>query len=149
MAGSMSSSYEDGAEEIMSGINITPLVDVTLVLLIMFMITVPAIVGSSPIDVNLPSTSSVSASDAQIPLVLSIKPNDRGEVVIFLNEKQTTVEELPKLLTELGPSGQQVVSLAADQSIPYGQVVQVMDRLHAQGLHRLALDTRHTTTKRP
>ena len=63
MAGGTSSSYAD--DEALSDINVTPLVDVTLVLLIVFMITVPAIVGSARVKVNLPETSSVQAESEQ------------------------------------------------------------------------------------
>jgi len=61
MAGSVSSGFSDDDDGSMSDINVTPLVDVTLVLLIVFMITVPAIVGSAPIKVDLPETSAVAS----------------------------------------------------------------------------------------
>ena len=61
MAGSISSGYSDEDDGALSAINVTPLVDVTLVLLIVFMITVPAIVGSARVKVDVPETTSVPA----------------------------------------------------------------------------------------
>ena len=69
---------DDDDGRVMSDINVTPLVDVVLVLLIVFMITVPAIVGSTPIKVDLPNTlSAYDASAEQLPL--NIVPQARGQ----------------------------------------------------------------------
>jgi biopolymer transport protein ExbD len=93
MAANISSgTYED--DELMSGINVTPLVDVTLVLLIVFMITVPAIVGSAPVKVNLPETSAVPAASEQLPLVFSVK-REGDAIVYYINERKTNEEAFP------------------------------------------------------
>ena len=77
MAGSMGYTDDDGA---LSDINVTPLVDVTLVLLIVFMITVPAIVGSSRVKVNVPETSAVPADPTEnIPLIFALKRGEGGK----------------------------------------------------------------------
>src|SRR3954469_13075096 len=87
MAGGTSSySDDDGA---LSGINVTPLVDVTLVLLIVFMITVPAIVGSARGTADLPEPSAVRADSEMIPLVYSRKRGSDGKPVLYLNESPT------------------------------------------------------------
>ena len=73
MAGNMSSGYSDEEDDAMSAINVTPLVDVTLVLLIVFMITVPVIVGSARVKVDVPETTSVEAEPEQMPLVFALE----------------------------------------------------------------------------
>jgi biopolymer transport protein ExbD len=146
MAGSMSSGYsdDDGA---LSDINVTPLVDVTLVLLIVFMITVPAIVGSARVKVNIPETSSVQADSEQLPFVFSLKRSDTGQSVLFLNEKQVDEAEVRKMFQGVKPSEDQPVSLAADRGIEYGEVMKIVDLLESLGLKKLALDTRHVETR--
>jgi biopolymer transport protein ExbD len=142
MAGG-TSSFTDDDDGVMSDINVTPLVDVTLVLLIVFMITVPAIVGSAPIDVSLPESGSVAMADELPPMTVSVKRID-GELVIFLNERQTDEAGLRDLIKELGlPPEEQPVTLAADKALPYGDVIGVMDLLHEMGLRKIAVDTRH------
>ena len=139
----MAGSYADD-DEAMSGINVTPLVDVTLVLLIVFMITVPAIVGSAPVKVNLPETTSVALAAEELPLIFSLRRESSGELALYLNERRTDAESVRSLVEEIGlPSGEQQVSLAADQGIPYGEVVKVMDMLQSLGLKKISLDTRH------
>jgi biopolymer transport protein TolR len=146
MAANISSgTYED--DELMSGINVTPLVDVTLVLLIVFMITVPAIVGSAPVKVNLPETSAVPAASEQLPLVFSVK-REGDAIVYYINERKTNEEDLRKLFADIGtPNEDQPASLSADRGIPYGEVVRFMDLLHSLGLKKLSLDTRHVENR--
>jgi biopolymer transport protein ExbD len=142
MAGSVSG-FADEDDAVMGDINVTPLVDVTLVLLIVFMITVPAIVGSAPIDVSLPESGSVAMADELPPMTVSVKRID-GQLAIFLNERQTDEAGLRSLIKELGlPPEEQPVTLAADKALPYGDVIGVMDLLHEMGLRKIAVDTRH------
>ena len=141
MAGS--SSYSDD-DELLSGINVTPLVDVTLVLLIVFMITVPAIVGSARVKVDLPETSAVKADSEQIPLVFSLKLDESGKRVLYLNENPIDEAGVRKLFAGMGkPNDDQQVSLSADKGIAYGEVMNVVNLLESLGLKKLALDTRH------
>jgi biopolymer transport protein ExbD len=142
MAGRASSGFDD--DDMMGDINVTPLVDVTLVLLIVFMITVPAIVGSAPIDVNLPESGAVAMADELPPMTVSVKRDDAGQLVLYLNERPTDEAGLRSLIKELGlPPEEQPVTLAADKSLPYGDVIRVMDLLHEMGLRKIAVDTRH------
>jgi biopolymer transport protein ExbD len=144
MAAQVSSGFADEDDGVMSDINVTPLVDVTLVLLIVFMITVPAIVGSAPIKVNLPDTGAVAMATELPPLTISLKRDESGKLVVYLNERPTTEEALRGLIKELGlPPEDQPVTLAADKVIPYGDVIRVMDMLHEIGLRKIAVDTRH------
>src|SRR4051812_26953306 len=144
--GGGTSSYSD-EEGALSDINVTPLVDVTLVLLIVFMITVPAIVGSARVKVNLPETSSVKAESDNLPLVFSLKRNDTGQTILYLNEKPITEAEVRKMFEGVKPSEDQPASLAADRGIEYGEVMKVIDLLESLGLKKLALDTRHVETR--
>jgi biopolymer transport protein ExbD len=142
MSASLHSNYSDD-DGSLSEINVTPLVDVTLVLLIVFMITVPAIVGSARVKVDLPQTSSVEAASELLPFVFVLRLDEAGEPVLYLNENPIDEAGVKQLFQDWKPSDEQPVSLSADRKIPYGQVMKVVDLLEAQGLRKLALDTQH------
>jgi biopolymer transport protein ExbD len=127
----------------LSSINVTPLVDVTLVLLIVFMITVPAIIGSAPVKVDLPESRAIAAASEQMPMMFSLKRGATGELELYLNERRIDEAEIRAMFTVSAPSDEQRVSLAADKSIPYGEVVKVVDLLQSLGLKKLSLETRH------
>ena len=144
MSSSLTSNYSDEDDGPLNDINVTPLVDVTLVLLIVFMITVPAIVGSAPVRVDLPETTAVAAASEQLPLVFTLKRGESGAPVLYLNENQTDEARLRQLFKDRGaPNEDERVSLSADQGIPYGEVIRVIDLLESLGLRKLSLDTRH------
>lgn len=145
MAAQVSSGFGDSDDGAISDINVTPMVDVTLVLLIVFMITVPAIVGSAPIKVNLPSTGAVAMADELAPMTIAVKRADDGSgLSIYVNERPTNKEGLTALLKEIGlPPEDQPVTLAADKELAYGDVIGVMDMLHGLGLRKIAVDTQH------
>ncbi len=137
MAGSVSS----GDDEVVSDINIVPLVDVILVLLIVFMITMPTIVGSAPVQVDVPETESAAIDAEGQPLRFALK-RENGKNVLYLEESPTTQEKIRAKLQTLDP-GSTEISLAVDRGIPYGEVINVMDMLSSLGLHKIALDTKH------
>jgi biopolymer transport protein TolR len=144
MAANLSAGYSDEDDGALSGINVTPLVDVTLVLLIVFMITVPAIVGSARVKVNVPETSAVKAdANEQIPLVFALKKDDAGKPVLYLNDQLIDEAGVRATFSKVKPNEDQPVSLSADRGIEYGQVMKVIDLLESLGLKKLALDTRH------
>ena len=144
MGASASSGFTDEDDGVMSDINVTPLVDVVLVLLIVFMITVPAIVASAPIKVDLPTSGSVAMASELPPITVSVRRGDDGAMQIFMNDRQTDDAGLKQLSEELGLAREeQRVNLAADRSIPYGEVIRVMDLLHELGLKKIAVDTKH------
>jgi biopolymer transport protein ExbD len=136
------SSYDDDASPL-SDINVTPLVDVTLVLLIVFMITVPAIVGSAPVKVDLPESRSIAAASEQMPMMFTLKRGPSMQLGLYLNERRVDEAEIRRMFAVSPPSELQRVSLAADKGIAYGEVVNVVDLLHSLGLEKLSLDTRH------
>src|SRR5215470_6271900 len=115
----------------LSDINVTPLVDVVLVLLIIFMVTAPMMTRG--IDVRLPKTTSGSdATDER--LVVSI---DRDSAV-YLNDRPVNLHLLTdRLKTEMKRSGIDFVFLRADHEVPYGRVMLVMDEIKKAGAERV------------
>jgi biopolymer transport protein ExbD len=143
MAGNISSGYADEEDGAISTINVTPLVDVTLVLLIVFMITVPVIVGSARVKVDVPETTSVEPEPEQLPLVFALKRNEAGKNTLYLNENPIDEAGVRKMFGGSKLNKDQAVSLSADRGIAYGEVMKVVDMLESLGLKKLALDTRH------
>lgn len=143
MAGNISSGYADEEDGAMSAINVTPLVDVTLVLLIVFMITVPVIVGSARVKIDVPETTSVEPEPEQLPLVFALKRNEEGKNTLYLNENPIDEAGVRKMFGGSKLNKDQAVSLSADRGIPYGEVMKVVDMLESLGLKKLSLDTRH------
>lgn len=141
MAGNVSFGEDEGG--VMSEINVTPLVDVVLVLLIVFMITVPAIVGNAPVKVDLPTTSAYSSSSDELPLNVFLKREADGQLGLYLNDNRVTDAEFQKRLKDLHPSKDQPVTISADKSVPYDSVVHVMDMMAAEGIHKVWLPTKH------
>jgi biopolymer transport protein ExbD len=146
MAGAQSAFSDDEASAI-SDINVVPLVDVVLVLLIVFMITVPAIVGSAPIKVDLPETvaAAIMGNAEDLPLHLFLRREQAGEVVLYLNDARTNRDSLRSLLENGYAKSKEkpATFLAADKGIAYGEVVKVIDMLGSLGLHKISLDTKH------
>src|SRR6185369_4920909 len=95
MSASASSSFGD-EEGVISEINVTPLVDVVLVLLIVFMITVPAIVASAPVKVDLPETSAAKSdgSPAAAKLEIFVRRQPSGEIVAYVEQQFVPLDEL-------------------------------------------------------
>lgn len=142
------SAYNDDDGGTLSDINVVPLVDVVLVLLIVFMITVPAVVGSAPIKVDVPETSNAAMGAAEnLPLHLTLKRNADGGVVLYRNDEPTDEQALRAWVAGFGGGDKPATFLSADKTIPYGEVVQVIDLLGSLGLTKLSLDTKHVTAK--
>jgi len=140
----MAASFQDEEGGAISDINIVPLVDVVLVLLIVFMITVPAVVGSASIDVNLPETqyAAAMANAADLPLHLTLRREANGELVLYREKTRTSEADLKAMMAGY-PKGAEKpeTSLAADKTIPYGEVVKIVDMLASLGLTKLSLNT--------
>src|SRR5262249_28674349 len=133
----------DEDDGMMSDINVTPMVDVILVLLIVFMITVPAIVGTAPVKIDLPETKSVPAPSEQLELAFALKRSPTGEIEIYLNDQKTDEAGIRKQFKDHPPTPDQRVSLSADKDLSYAQVVKIVDLLESLGLKKLSLATRH------
>jgi biopolymer transport protein TolR len=122
---------------LMADINVTPLVDVMLVLLIIFMVTAPMMMQG--IDVNLPQSSAPSIPTEEERLVVTVA----GDRKIYINEYPVDLEALgPKLAAIYrNQQGRQGVFLRADESIPYGFVVQVMATIRGMGIEKIGMVT--------
>lgn len=120
----------------MAEINVTPLVDVMLVLLIIFMVTAPML--SMGIDVNLPRVKSKSVDVTEEKLVLTI--NEAKE--IYLNKTKMPLSELNFKLEAIFVSRiDREVFLRADKNVPYGFVVEVMSEIRKAGVDKLGMIT--------
>ncbi|HJM91936.1 MAG: protein TolR [Alphaproteobacteria bacterium] len=120
----------------MSEINVTPFVDVMLVLLVVFMITAPLLTVGVPID--LPKASASNLQGNEEPLTVSI--SDRGE--IFLQETLVGAEELvARLLAIAENRTSRRIFVRGDRTVDYGAVMTVMSRLNAAGFNKVALVT--------
>ncbi|MFQ5877829.1 MAG: biopolymer transporter ExbD [Acidobacteriota bacterium] len=119
----------------LSDINVTPLVDVVLVLLIIFMVTAPMMTRG--IDVRLPKTE--SGSDAgEERLVVSIDKDD----IVYLNDRPVNLHLLTdRLKSEMERGGSDFVFLRADRAVPYGRVMMVMDQIKKAGADRVGMVT--------
>ena len=118
----------------MSEINVTPFVDVMLVLLIVFMITAPLLTVGVPVD--LPKTKAQPLSQPEEPLVISV--NAKGE--IYVQETSVPLESLvPRLIAITENNADTRIYLRGDRSIDYGRMMQVMGHVNAAGFRRVAL----------
>ena len=115
-------------------INVTPFVDVMLVLLIIFMVTAPMM--TQGVEVDLPQTRTVrSLPQDNEHLVLSI--NAEGE--IYLDEYKVGFDELQGHLEKLVKKQNKMLFLRADKTVPYGEVVRVMGEIKAAGIDRMGV----------
>ena len=127
-----------GGDELNSEINVTPMVDVMLVLLIIFMVSAPLLTVGVPLD--LPQTQAKSLDQDKNPLTLSV--NLKGEV--YLNDTQIALDDIvPKLkaITESRGGMDERIFVRGDKKVDYGTVMKVMGRLSAAGFRRVALVT--------
>jgi biopolymer transport protein TolR len=123
---------------VMAEINVTPMVDVMLVLLIIFMVSAPLLTVGVPLD--LPQTQAKSLEQDKTPLQLSVDIKGR----IFINDTEVTMAELiPKMkaITDARGGLDERIFMRADKKADYGTVARVMGRLSGAGFKRLALVT--------
>lgn len=128
---------EDDADGSITGINITPLVDVVLVVLIIFMATAPMIARRA-IRVEVPrvAKSDRSATDA---LAVALDANSK----LTLSGKPTTLEDLKKVLSAAtAAKPDQPVTLSADKTLPYGDVAELLDAVRSAGVKKVGLEVR-------
>ncbi|WP_448501378.1 protein TolR [Sphingomonas sp.] len=139
MAMHLPSGRGKGRRAPMAEINVTPLVDVMLVLLIIFMVTAPLLTAGVP--VNLPDSRAKALDQEQEPVQVSLDEQGR----IFVGENEVTEAILPDVLEEAAaggdPANPRQVFLRADRALDYGQVMRVMGELNRAGLNRVALVT--------
>ena len=120
----------------MSDINVTPLVDVMLVLLIIFMVTAPLM--TQGVEVNLPKTTTRNIKTSDEPLVLTVNKN--GE--IFVENRRLELDALETKIRKIFENRREKdLLLRADQDVPYGIVMQVIARVKRAGIVKLGMVT--------
>jgi len=139
MAMNLPSQRSSGRKAPMADINVTPLVDVMLVLLIIFMVTAPLLTAGVP--VNLPDSKAKPLDQDQEPTEISIDEAGR----IFVAKEEVSQDALGARLDAIAASGSEgkppQVFLRADRGLDYGRVMRVMGELNRAGLNRVALVT--------
>jgi biopolymer transport protein ExbD len=130
-------SFDQGDEgEAMSDINMTPLIDVMLVLLVIFIITAPLLTGSLKLD--LPKVDAPAAQQA--PAVLNVGLRKDGQ--LYLADKTITLAQLTaRFAAAAQQSAKTEVRISADAAVPYGDVARVMGAAQGAGLSRIGLIT--------
>jgi biopolymer transport protein TolR len=137
-ASSFGSGYSNGGGRYkysrMSEINVTPFVDVMLVLLIVFMVTAPLMTVGVPVD--LPRTKAAMITDTEEPLVISVD----AEGVIYIQDTPVPLEKLAARLIAITGSNPEIrIFVRGDKSIDYGTVLMVMGRVNAAGFKKVSL----------
>lgn len=119
-----------------SGINVTPFVDVVLVLLIVFMISAPLInVG---VEVSLPKTEAAPIKEKSEPVVISYQKNGK----IYIQEKKTTFSKLiPQLKAIIEKKPKTEIFIRGDKGLSYGKIMDLTGRLSQNGFERISLVT--------
>lgn len=125
----------------LADINITPLVDVVLVLLVIFMITAPVL--QSGIEVAVPKTRTVKAITQQRMVVTINKDQE-----VFLNDKPVNINDLPQILQRPNSTpDQKVIYLRADERVPFGAFAKVMDSVKQAGITNISIVTQPVNSK--
>ena len=129
--------------ELMSDINVTPFVDVMLVLLIIFMVTAPMMVEG--LNVDLPEATAKPLDSEKEHLIITIDKNN----LVYINDFKVAVDFLGEKLNKMlqGRSDREVY-LKADKNIPYGIVVQVMAEIKKAGIEQLGMITEPAILKK-
>jgi len=132
----MNTGFGRNNKRFMSDINVTPLVDVMLVLLIIFMVAAPMM--TQGVDVNLPKTTAKNIKSQDEPLMLTV--NKKGEV--FLENHAVTLDSLEVKIQKIFQNRREKeVLLRADKDVPYGVVIDVIARVKKAGIDKLGMVT--------
>jgi biopolymer transport protein ExbD len=128
----VASSQDD--DDTITGINVTPLVDITLVLLIIFMVTASFIVAPA-VKVELPQ---VSKADEPPPRSLHFLVDQAG--TLYLNDKRVDEASLPAIIKkEVAANADVQVLVSADKKVPYGEVIHLLDVVRSSGVKKFAI----------
>lgn len=137
-------------DRLMSEINVTPFVDVMLVLLIIFMVTAPMMIQG--VDVSLPEATSKSMESMQEQLVVTIDKNNQ----VYINDFRVGIENLKEKLMQITKNQKaDEIYLRADKTVAYGMVVYVMSEIKGAGIEKLGMitdpvdDTENDRKKQP
>jgi biopolymer transport protein TolR len=133
-AGSGSDDFESDEYKPLAEINVTPFVDVMLVLLIVFMVAAPLMVQGVPVD--LPRTSATKLQKVRKPMVVSMAPDG----ALYIRDEQVDRSTLvSRLIAMRAQEGDTVVYVRADRKIPYGDVMEILGRVGETGYQRVSL----------
>jgi biopolymer transport protein TolR len=137
MAFSSRSGGQTRTQTALAEINITPLVDVVLVLLLIFMLTAPVL--QSGVEVAIPKTRSVNQLTEERMVVTIDKDQN-----VFLQDKPINVNELPERLKTVGSGdpAKRIIYLRADEQVPFGAFASVMDAVKRAGITNISIVTR-------
>jgi biopolymer transport protein TolR len=129
--------YEGGGGAL-ADINVTPLVDVMLVLLVIFMVTAP-LINQAGVEVDLPQAKTGAVKEETENATVTVEKNG----TVWLDDRKFTPKEFDeKFRAVIAARKPKAVFLRADQTVPYGTVIKVMDELRAAGITRLGMMTR-------
>jgi biopolymer transport protein TolR len=129
-------SRNNGDRTVMSQINVTPFVDVMLVLLIIFMVTAPMM--QQGVQVNLPKADTKALTPQEVTVVVSIERTGK----LFINNTEIPAVELRSRLSGMfATRSKKEVFLKADKDVPYGEVVKAMAEIKGAGIERLGMVT--------
>jgi len=132
-----------GARTPMADINVTPLVDVMLVLLIIFMVTAPLLKAGVPVE--LPESRAKALAEERLQVTVTMMRDG----TLFLDEQQVSLGDMPELLSAMPRSADgkmPLVTLRADKALDYGTVMGVMGELNRAGITSISLVTSAATT---
>src|SRR5690606_10491622 len=136
--------FEQEEEALIAGINVTPLVDVVLVLLIIFMVTASFIVRET-IEVQLPRAASGGET---VGTTVNLVLDERG--VLYLDGKEATLEEARRAVRELARQGDDARAIiSADKRLAHGRVVEIIDLVKSEGLSRFAINIEKDSAASP
>jgi biopolymer transport protein TolR len=131
---------DDAESQMISGINVTPLVDITLVLLIIFMVTATVIVNAG-IKVDLPKAAS-GTDQTKTTLALTLMKDG----TLYLNGDKTNDQAVARYISETLPGSPDLQAIiAADRVVPHGDVVHVIDLVKRAGVRRFAINVEPTS----
>lgn len=134
LGGHIPDDHEDSGYRPMAEINITPFVDVMLVLLIIFMVAAPLLIQGVPVD--LPSTSAAKLSQTKKPIVVTLS----GQRRLYIREEEVALEQLIARLKQIRlAEGDTVVYVRADKTVAYGAVMEILGRVGDSGYARVSL----------
>ena len=126
-----------GSDELKSDINVTPLVDVMLVLLVIFMVVTPLLKQQVPVELPLAEHSRESEEASQVTLIAA------ADGTLLLNEQGVTGDALESALRDLYTTrSDKTIFLEADRSLPYSRVVDLMDICRSVGVERIGVVTK-------
>jgi biopolymer transport protein ExbD/biopolymer transport protein TolR len=130
----MAFSSQGRTQTALADINITPLVDVVLVLLLIFMLTAPVL--QSGVEVAVPQTRTVNQLTEEHTVITIDKDQN-----VFLQDKPVNIHALPALLMQTGKDAKQVVYVRADKAVPFGAFASVMDAVKQAGVANISIVT--------